>query len=72
MEVFRVLWALALIFDIQELIFFFARGSRRADDVLHRGRWRRPFFGAHCSDEDTPCTLGDVRLIYLFIYLFIY
>jgi len=61
MEVFSVLLALALRFDVQEE--FCTRRTCRADDILHRDRWRRPFCGAECGDENTPCTLGDGGLI---------
>ena len=61
MEVFSVLWALALRFDMQEV--FCTRRTRRADDILYRDRRRRPFCDAECGDENTPCTSGDVGLI---------
>ena len=60
MQVFSVLWALTLIFDMQEV--FCNLRTRRADDILHRDRGRRPFCGAECGGENTTCTLGDVGL----------
>jgi hypothetical protein len=50
-----------LRFDMQKLFCNCRTG--RADDILHRDRWRRPFCGAECGDENTTCTSGDVGLI---------